>query len=202
MRLLNDLLLEAVTTASSSTSAAQNLDHIPIFDLTASVTAANPSNKNFTSGDVTAATDIVTIAAHGLLTGTKVTLTTDDTLPGGLAAATDYYIIAASANTIKFATSQANAVAGTAIDLTNAGTGNHVVTITTTIAGSIKLQKNNEPENLTPVWFDIASSSQNFTGTSTLNWEYADKGFREIRAVAAVTSGTVTISLRINGKGG
>jgi hypothetical protein len=63
-----------------------------------------------------------------ILVGTRVRLTTTTTLPGGLATATDYYVIKASDTTFKLATSYANAVAGTAINITDAGTGTHTVT--------------------------------------------------------------------------
>ena len=62
-----------------------------------------------------------------ILTGTRVRLTTTTTLPGGLATATDYYVIRVSDTTFKLATSYANAVAGTAINITDAGTGTHTV---------------------------------------------------------------------------
>lgn len=63
-----------------------------------------------------------------LLTGTRVRLTTTTTLPGGLATATDYYFIKMSDTTFELATSYANAVAGTQINITDAGTGTHTVT--------------------------------------------------------------------------
>lgn len=62
-----------------------------------------------------------------VLTGTRVRLTTTTTLPGGLATATDYYVIKVSDTTFKLATSFANATAGTAINITDAGTGTHTV---------------------------------------------------------------------------
>lgn len=67
----------------------------------------------------------LTFTSHGLLTGDgpwQITAV-DNALPGGLSAATDYYTIRASANTIKVATSLENALAGTAVDLTDAGGG-------------------------------------------------------------------------------
>lgn len=60
-----------------------------------------------------------------ILTGTRVRLTTTTTLPAGLALATDYYVIKVSDTTFKLATSYANAVAGTQINITDAGTGTH-----------------------------------------------------------------------------
>lgn len=63
-----------------------------------------------------------------ILTGTRVRLTTTTTLPAGLATATDYYVIKVSDTTFRLATSYANAVAGTQIDITDAGTGTHTIT--------------------------------------------------------------------------
>lgn len=62
-----------------------------------------------------------------LLTGTEIRFTTTTTLPAGLALATDYYLIRASDGTFKVATTYANALAGTAINITDAGTGTHTL---------------------------------------------------------------------------
>jgi len=61
--------------------------------------------------------------------GTKVRFTTSGTLPAGLSLATDYWLIRASSTTASVASSYANYVAGTAIDITDAGTGTHTLTI-------------------------------------------------------------------------
>jgi len=62
--------------------------------------------------------------------GQTVVLSTTGTLPTGLSAGT-YYVIRASATTIKLAANQANANAGTAIDITAAsGGGVHTMTVT------------------------------------------------------------------------
>ncbi len=64
---------------------------------------------------------------QNVLTGTRVRLTTSGTLPAGLALATDYYVIKVSDTTFELASSYANAVAGTQINITDAGTGTHTV---------------------------------------------------------------------------
>lgn len=150
------------------------------------------SNVNITS-------DTVTVVAHGYTTGVKEALT-GATLPAGLSA-TNYFMIVVDANTLKFATSQANVLAGTAVDITDYGTGTHTMTPATALAGTIKLQKNNEPATLTPIWFDIVSSSQAFSAAGSLNWALTDVGFRSLQAVVTTTSGTVLVSIRINAKG-
>lgn len=69
----------------------------------------------------------VTDVPSNVLTGTRVRLTTTTTLPAGLSLATDYYVIRLSDTTFRLATSYDNAVAGTQINITDAGTGTHTV---------------------------------------------------------------------------
>lgn len=71
---------------------------------------------------------LTTTTAHQYVTGVKGQFTTTGTLPTGLALNTDYYAIRVSATTLKFATSLANAEAGTAIAFTDDGTGTHTFT--------------------------------------------------------------------------
>ena len=70
---------------------------------------------------VTAATDLVTSNAHALSEGDKLQLTTGTTLPAGLALTTDYYVINPTTNTFKLSASRG----GTAVDITDTGTGTH-----------------------------------------------------------------------------
>ncbi len=73
---------------------------------------------------VTAAADSLTITAHGRATGDgPVHAETTSTLPDGYEADTDYYAIVIDANTIKLAESVADAIAGTAVAIADAGTG-------------------------------------------------------------------------------
>ena len=95
-----------------------------------SVTNTLSQSDTFTAD---AGTDVITFTStasnpSNLLTGTRMRLTTTTTLPAGLATATDYYSIRVSDSTGKLATSYANAIAGTAINITDAGTGTHTST--------------------------------------------------------------------------
>jgi microcystin-dependent protein len=81
------------------------------------------------SAAVTTATDQITIAANDeIKTGTALVYTTSGTAIGGLTAGNTYFAIVVDSTHIKLASSVANAVAGTAIDLTTQGTGNHTFT--------------------------------------------------------------------------
>lgn len=105
-------------------------------------TTAVGATKDFTA----AATDICTAAGHGKQTGFgPVRLTNSGgALPAGLAGSTDYWMIVIDANTFKLATSEANALAGTAVDITGAGTGTHSMRATgTTLADALEDLLNN-----------------------------------------------------------
>ncbi len=80
------------------------------------------------SESVSAAANTLTLTAHAYVTGDgPVQLTTTGTLPGGLEFLTDYWIIVVDANTISLAVSHYDARQGTAIDLTDAGSGTHTI---------------------------------------------------------------------------
>jgi len=70
------------------------------------------------NGGVDISTNAVTSTSHGFATGDYVYIS--GTLPAGLSAG-NYYIIKTDANTVKFASTQADALAGTAADLTGYG---------------------------------------------------------------------------------
>lgn len=79
-----------------------------------------------------AATDLCTLSTVNNLAynANPVTLTTTGTLPAPLATATTYYAAKQSGTTVKLATTAANAINGTYIDITDAGTGTHTMTFT------------------------------------------------------------------------
>jgi hypothetical protein len=71
-----------------------------------------------TSTDILAA-----VSNHGLVTGSRVRVASTSAVPSGLTTSVDYYAIVFTTTNIKLATTLANALAGTAIDLTDAGSG-------------------------------------------------------------------------------
>ena len=70
---------------------------------------------------VNATTNVITSNSHGLQDGDLIQLSTTDTLPDGLSASTNYYVIDADTNTFKVSATPA----GTAVDITDTGTGTH-----------------------------------------------------------------------------
>lgn len=80
-----------------------------------------------TAFTTTHASELVNSTAHGLVTGDgPIRLrTTADDLPAGYSINTDYWVIWVDANSFKLATSYDNAVAGTAVSITDDGSGTH-----------------------------------------------------------------------------
>lgn len=76
----------------------------------------------------TASGSTLTATGHGLTNGQALKLGTTGSLPAPLATATVYFVIVVDANNFKLATTLANALAGTNIVLTNAGSGTNYAT--------------------------------------------------------------------------
>lgn len=74
--------------------------------------------------DIVAATDLFTKVAHGFSTGDRIIYKSGTAAVAGLTDLSLYYIIKASVDTFQLATTQARAYTGTAVDITNTGTGN------------------------------------------------------------------------------
>lgn len=128
-----------IANASSFSAAATTMpsvlmlvDLLGFYRVTSVTTITSQALTNtlsqFSTFTADAGTDVCTHSNINLFPYTRVQLTTSGTLPAGLATATDYYVIKVTDTTCKFATSYANAVAGTAIDITDAGTGTHNIT--------------------------------------------------------------------------
>ena len=133
-------LLSAAAVSAAATVVPGTLalvDVIGFYRVTSVTTATAQSTTNTLGQSDTftadASTDICTYTStanipSNILLGTRVRLTTTTTLPAGLATATDYFVIKVTDSTFKLATSYANAIAGTAINITDAGTGTHTIT--------------------------------------------------------------------------
>lgn len=117
--------------ATTMPSVLMLVDLVGFYRVTSVTTTTSQALTNtlsaFSTFTADASTDICTHSNINLMPYTRVQVSTTTTLPAGLAAATDYYVIKVTDTTIKLATSYANAVAGTAINITDAGTGTHTI---------------------------------------------------------------------------
>lgn len=88
-------------------------------------------DDNLGNPTVDATANTATVTGHAYVNGDgPVQLETTGTMPGALATLTDYWLIVVDANTVKFATSLANAMAGTEVNITSVGTGTLTITDT------------------------------------------------------------------------
>jgi hypothetical protein len=104
------------------------VDVLSFIRVTTTTTITAQSTLNAVTFTATAATDIITYATVDPKNLSKVRFTTTTTLPSPLQLNTDYWLIRQSATTAKVASTYANAIAGTAIDITDTGTGTHTMT--------------------------------------------------------------------------
>ena len=90
-------------------------------------TAYETASAKIFNGTVTGvniATDTITLAAHGFMTGDKITYSNGGgTSITGLTSGSDYFVISTAPGTLKLATTTTLAYAGTAVDLTAVGVG-------------------------------------------------------------------------------
>lgn len=140
----------------------------------------------------------ITITAHGLTTGLKGQLTTTDTLPAGLSTGTDYYVIVVDDDTIQLASSLANALAGTDIDITDQGTdgATHTFTATSLAGATVALQKSNDGTN-----FDTIGSATSITVDGNVWFSATDVNYRYARLQYTLTAGRLSSTNYIVGKG-
>lgn len=172
--------------------AIANTGYINITDAGVGEHTITPTVGAFTATIVAASdTDTCYMATHGYTTGLKVRVSTAGTLPAGLQAATDYWVVVVAASTFKLSDSYVHALAGTnIIDISDAGIGTHTMTPTVISGSSIKLQSSNDNTN----WDDIASVTENITADGNVVFNCSDVYYRYARAYLTVGTGRIAVS--------
>lgn len=117
--------------------------------------------------DVTNATDLFT-KAHTFTLGEKVQVTTSNTLPVGLSLATDYFVVpVVEGVSFKVATSLANALAGTVVNITSDGIGDQTFTPVALAGATYVVQVSPTDASLAAgVWCQLATPTS-ITATTT-----------------------------------
>ena len=151
-----------------------------------------------------AISDVITIAATSFTTGLKVALTGSN-LPTGLTA-TDYWVIKLTDNTIKLASSKANALLGTPVNITAVTVDASANTYTLTPAAitgtpSFKWQVSNDGIG----WADLNTSSVTMSaytlGGLTSIWDMVEFNHRWLRLnVTGPTTGGILLRTTLNRK--
>lgn len=123
--------------------------------------------------------------------GLVVQFTTSTTLPTGISAATDYYVVPVSSSTYKVATSLANAIAGTYVAYTNTGTGNQTATPVALAGASIILQGSNDNGT---TWSTVPNSSQTISADGDWVFELDYIRYAAFRTYVTMTAGQLQIT--------
>lgn len=141
----------------------------------------------------------------------KVRFTTTGTLPTGLSLLTDYWTVRVGTSTCRVATSLANAVAGTVIAYTDAGTGIHTMTLqaTTALAAgeTVLLAGRAYMPSRTSGTLNLDLYGKDATGTVVLDssltyWNTTNTDFTEKRESVAIPAGCTHLWARIFAGGG
>ena len=141
----NAQTLEGTQATASSTISGGRLATVTVtnvgsdYQSTPTVTVAAPAEQTFNAQSaVSTANDTITITGHLLQTGDQVTYSDKGgTTLANLTDAGAHFVIRVNANTIKLATTAANAEDGVAIDLTAGSSENHGLTgVTATVTAS------------------------------------------------------------------
>lgn len=199
---------QTIATAYSAGSTPVDVRQAKTLNVLAAITNSAPAAGTFTA---VAASDICTKVAHLFLTGLKVQVSNSGgALPTGLSAATDYFVIKIDADTFYLATSLVNALAGTRIDITGAGTGTQTVTPTALAGASVKLQGClDDAISASSVFTDVpifasgdTSKSQAITATANLSISDIDPSYCWVRAYYTLTAGQLSVAQTTVIKGG
>lgn len=123
---------------------------------TPSITIAAPALTFNPATDVNTTNETIAITGHKYATTNAVVYNNGGGGSiGGLTSTNTYYVISVDANTIKLATSSANATAGTAVNLTSVGSGTtHTLTGTTTATATATLNSFPTPHNPSATFLD------------------------------------------------
>lgn len=190
--------IERVTTttefAANTNTPSTYLEGVQGICAIASVTVTTPPAKTFTADP---ATDRLAITSHGFKTGLKGQVSTTTTLPAPLAATTDYFVIVVDANNIKLATTLANAQAGTAIDITDAGAGTHTFTATALAGASVKIQASIDGTT----WVDVPSTTNAITASATILYNVDRPYYKYARFAYVLTAGQLSTVTDVLSKG-
>ncbi len=181
--------LENMITATDS--AIIDLNGADKYSVQCNYDDITPAADTFISADDTIIdieADTVKITAHPFVTGLKGRLTTTGTLPAGVTTGTDYFIIVIDEDTIQFASSLADALAGTAIDLTDLGaTGTNTFTPTAIAGATVVLNKSNDGIN-----FINTASPTSITADGKSMFEVANVSYRYVKISYAITAGMLS----------
>lgn len=207
----NSTLNQILTATSTEVVARYSIIHataIQSGDNNWWIQSSTPAGLGITSFSQGVTTDIdidddqITEASHGLTTGLQVLLSTGGfTRPTGLSGGTTYYAINVNDNTYSFATSSANAVAGTVVDITDvAGGGTFTVAPLSLVNGEAGFQWQGSNDNSN--WFSVSVTSVTYSSaTATVGWDFGEYNYKYLRLnLTGPSSGGLGVVVTLNGR--
>lgn len=194
--LKNENVLSSLIPTQSG-SASCKLDGTLNLSVHAVYTVGSFSAATITTANITLDTDPTHPSefmktSHGLTTGLKVQVTTGGTQATPLQLATDYYVIRVDANYFAVASSLANAIAGTRIDITDVGVTNTIFTAVALAGASVTFQGSNDGSN----WTDLQAATS-IAATGSVLYTGANVGYQYLKVVKGLTAGSVDLSARV-----
>ncbi len=179
---------------STATSDVLGSDSIGSLVLAGTVDVNTPSAGVSASGSQvtnSGGLKFTTTTAHGFAFGLVVQYTTSTTLPTGISALTNYYVVPASATTYHVATSLANAEAGTFVAYTDTGTGNQTATPVAVSGASAILQGTLDGQ---ATWNTVPNSTWTITADGSFLFELDYIRYGAYRVYISMTTGMMAFT--------
>lgn len=161
--------------------------------LVSNITVDTNANAAFTSAAVSTINSTITLTAHGFKTGLKVQFTTSGSLPTGLVTSTNYFIIAVDANTISLGSSLVNALAGTKITLSAAGSGSSSCNPVALAGATIQMQWSLDQVTWIPI-----STATAISASAVFSYTQDRPAFRYVQPIFTLTAGSLTVATLAN----
>lgn len=179
------VLMAAVANTAASTVVPGSLwlvDMLAYYRVTTVTTTTAQSTVVSNTFTASSSSGLLLTYANDWTNFQKVQFTTTTTLPTGLSLATDYWLVRVSATTARVATSFANAIAGTVIAFTDAGTGTHTLTC--------RLPRYSDGAGVQAMFFNPAATALG-AGTPNLTLGYTNQSGTASRATPTSPSAPI-----------
>lgn len=155
------------------------VDVLGFYRVTTVTTTTEQATVNSNTFTASSSSGLLLTYANDWSNYQKVQFTTTGTLPTGLSLATDYWLVRQGATTAKVATSYANALAGTVVAYTDAGTGTHTLTC--------RLPRFSDGAGVQSIFFNPAATALG-AGTPGLSLNYTNSAGTAARATPSSPS--------------
>ncbi len=180
---------------------------LSIYSLAASTTGLSTSTgfPGGTPSDINLTTDVFTHISHGLTTGLRVFVSTNSgSVPTGLTNGGTYYAIKLNEDRYQLATTTMNAVAGTAIDITDVTSGSSIslrpAALTTAANNGFFWEASNDNVNFSSL-STVTYSSVTYSAAGNTLWDFGAFNYKYLRVnFTPPTTGGIALNVKLYGK--